>query len=137
MHLISILLIAASLGASANEISVIGRLKWIPHAVPACGVFESWSVTEYEVIRVLKGNYKGRKIYVVHPCIEQPRTGSAGNLRKFEIGDQHKLILTRENNSGNGEKGVIGADKIENGYAMYWSKRVEKHGKWRFWVSRD
>ena len=69
-----------------NDIIIVGELKKINYNTSPCGVFHFGSLSEYKVIKLIKGDYKFDKIYIVHGCIELPREiykKRTGTLKKF------------------------------------------------------
>ncbi len=122
---ISAILIMAS-SVHAEDLVVLGRLKAIEKDVPHCGVFYTGAVTEYEVSRVISGTYAEKRIFVVHGCIEMPRSGEHGTLRSFVIGDVHKLVLVRENLYG---IGVFNDKAVPQQFVTYFCKSVDRYIK--------
>ena len=116
----AILLIASS--ARAEDLIVLGRLSAIEKDLPGCGVFYIGGVAEYEVLHVISGAYAEKRIFVVHGCIEMPRSGEAGTLTSFVVGDIHKLVLVPENLHG---VEIFNDKRVPQRFVTFFSKRVE------------
>jgi len=112
--------------ANAEDLIVLGRLRAIEKDLPHCGVFYIGGVTEYEVLQVISGTYAEKRIFVVHACLEMPRSGEEGTLTSFVIGDIHELVLVRENLYGIGNFNDKG---IPRRYVTFFCKRVDRYSK--------
>ncbi len=109
------IILATSFSVQAEDLVVLGRLKTIEEGVPHCGVLCVGAVAEYEVLKVIAGNYPGKGIFVVHPCIEMQRP-------KLVLGNIYKLVLARENIH---RIEVFQEKKIPKRYTTYFLKTVE------------
>lgn len=90
-------------------------------------------MSEYEVVKVMQGTYTKPKIYVVHSCIEIPRSGGVGTLKNFKIGDLHKLIVSTEDSTGIGAD-WHGAEIRPKDHIYFYCRRVDKYRKWYWWL---
>jgi hypothetical protein len=123
---IAALIFSAVSRVDAGELVLLGTLKAIEKDVPHCGVLYVGSVAEYEVLEVISGAYTGRRIFVVHGCVEMPRSmlsQDAGTLTSFAIGDVHKLVLVPENVHG---VGLFNANKIPASFSTYFCKKADR-----------
>lgn len=89
-------------------------------------------MSEYEVVKVVQGTYLKPKIYVVQHCIEIPRSGPNGTLKKFKIGDLHKLVVSTEAIHGEFD-GWFGAESHPKDVKHFYCKKVDAYRKW-FWL---
>jgi hypothetical protein len=116
---------------ATGDLIVLGKLLRINQNVPACGIIHVGSLSEYGDLTILSGKYAGSKIYAIHGCIEITRKNYAdiegGTLKKFVIGDYHKLALSREN--------VYDVESVQNGdidpgkEPVYFCRRVDPASK--------
>jgi hypothetical protein len=113
---------------TSHDLVVIGKLLRINRNT-LCGNAQFSSLSEYGDLTIISGKYNDSQIYVVHPCVEMPRTGfhkNAGTLQKFTVGDYHKLILSTENVYG----GFYQKEDIDPGNAIiYFCRTVDKAKK--------
>jgi hypothetical protein len=129
-----IILLATSISATAEDITLIGRLTKFNGGT--CGVFRSVSISEYEVLAVFVGTYSSATIKVLHPCIDMPRemySKDAGTLKKFVVGDLHKLVLTTEDIHEYEETKHMKRPHPSKA-GLYSCRRVDLYRKWMLWL---
>ena len=128
MRLLIIITSALVMASSvhAEDLVVLGRLKVIEKDLPHCGFLYVGGVTEYEVLQVISGTYPEKRIFVVHGCIEMPRSGQAGTPTSFVTGDVHKLALVRENLYG---IGIFSDKHVPQRFETFFCKRVDRYSK--------
>ncbi len=90
-----------SMNQASEQIEFVGRLININFNIPNCGTFHFGSVAVYDNIEIIKGNYDLDQIFIIHGCTEMAREyygKEAGNLKKFVIGEYHKITAHKKNN---------------------------------------
>ena len=108
-----------------NDLIITARLDTIA-AVPDCGYFYFGATAKYSDIVVLQGHYDYRFIFVVHGCPELARSGEDGTLQAFNVGNYHRLVLTRENiHNIRGIKPIDSSQTTSNDSVRFFAKRVD------------
>ena len=87
--IILVAVLLATFSARADDLVILGRLKAIDADVPACGIFFSSAIAEFEVVKVIAGQYSQDRIYVVHPCPEMNVKLVVGEIYRFTVGEEN------------------------------------------------
>jgi hypothetical protein len=85
---------------SQDDLIIIGKLIRINSNSVLCGGLHVGTMSEYSDLKVIKGSYKNKSIFVVHGCIELKRqqySKDAGTLNDFVIGDYHRMAVSKYN----------------------------------------
>lgn len=85
--LVGIVLVAGLLHAEqvTGDLIIEARLVDVVEA-PLCGILHTAAAARYEVVRVVRGSYSGRELYVIHDC---------SPLTRQNVGEVHRLTLSR------------------------------------------
>jgi hypothetical protein len=91
-----LLLSGPARAADESRPVVIAKLLRAP-TVPHCGGIHWGEVLEYEVVKVERGAFEGKRLLVMVGCPELSRRSygaDAGTLESFEAGALHRLELS-------------------------------------------
>ena len=110
--------------SAALSAEFTGRLVDLGFGAPDCGHEQFDTLAVYDQI---EGAGLPEKVYVVHRCIELPRTQvarSAGNLTKFVIGERHRVQVAP---SAPARPGILTRGAIEPGSApLFYATKTEQ-----------
>jgi hypothetical protein len=114
-----------------GDLVVKAELVEIPGLFPANELYNYAYVMKYKVIQVLEGTYANEEILIAH---YNPRFARAdivddldslvgGNLKSFEVGDTHYLVLSYLEGKW---VGAIEDDFFKEKSARYWALWTDK-----------
>jgi hypothetical protein len=121
---------AAAQSTRQADLIVVARLvRRAATTAPDCGILHCAEIMEYEVLRVERGTYTSRRIFVALGCPEMPRTmygADAGSVQQLTVSDVHRLELSRTlPTEPGGPRVCAGQELLPPGQSSFWVLKAD------------